>query len=184
MDLSLELSFMYYELLYIIPNKYSETEYKEINQKIKEMAQKENLEILTEEDLGKKKLAYPIKHFFNGYYLTINFKAENKEKILKFEQKLKVMPEVLRHQIVKYKDWQLTAKKDREALLASQRERLKEKASSKNEAVSEKTMINFKDEDKSKDNSSSLKTEKGKGKKVDLSELDKKIDALLKDVDI
>jgi len=91
-----------HELLYIIPNQYSEDECKKINSKLKNIAEKESLKIINENSLGKKRLSYPIENIYHGYYFLINFATEEKDGLKKLSRAMKLMPEILRHQIVKY----------------------------------------------------------------------------------
>lgn len=49
---------------------------------------------------GKKKLAYPIKRFMEGYYVLVRLKMEPKS-IKEFEANLRISEEVLRHLLVK-----------------------------------------------------------------------------------
>src|SRR6056297_653635 len=90
----------HYELLYIIPNNFTEEEAGQIQEKIKEQITQKGGEFSREENWGKKKLAYPIKNFNHGYYNLVEFDSytEDMEKISQF---LKLLDEVLRFQVVK-----------------------------------------------------------------------------------
>ncbi|MFH0854710.1 MAG: 30S ribosomal protein S6 [bacterium] len=175
---------MIYELLYIIPNKYSEIEAKEIHLKIIELAKKQGLEIINEENLGTKKLAYPIKQSYFGYYLLVHFKFEDADNLLSFNQKLIIMPEVLRSQIIKYKE--LPKKTDilkfnqAEASIETVESILKEETNEEEKEIkpiitaeTKPIIEELKIEEKSKD----------ERKKINLNDLDKKIDELLENVD-
>ena len=50
----------YYELLYIISNKYSEDEVKPIIEKVEKIIKENGGAIISAEEWGKKRLAYPI----------------------------------------------------------------------------------------------------------------------------
>jgi small subunit ribosomal protein S6 len=52
------------------------------------------------EQLGKRKLAYPIKQFMEGNYLLIRFQLEPKL-TKEFEANLQISEEVLRHLLIK-----------------------------------------------------------------------------------
>ncbi len=52
---------------------------------------------------GKKKLAYPIKHFLEGNYVLTRFKAKPLA-IKELEINLKISEDVLRHLVVKLED--------------------------------------------------------------------------------
>lgn len=93
---------MLYELLYIIPTPYTEKEVPNIQKSVDEVIEGIGAKIIYQENLGSKKLAYPIKHIRRGFYISVNFESEPSN-IKKIEAKLKLMPEVLRFQIVKIK---------------------------------------------------------------------------------
>ena len=52
---------------------------------------------------GKKKLAYPIKHFLEGIYVLTKFKI-NPAQCKELETNLKISEEVLRHLLIKLSD--------------------------------------------------------------------------------
>ncbi len=91
---------MNYEILYIIPAKYSETEFEEINKKVPAILEEAGAKIERTDNWGKRKLAYQIKHFRYGYYTLIIFSAEA-EVLEKITQKLNLNQDVIRFQIVK-----------------------------------------------------------------------------------
>ncbi|MFH1225746.1 MAG: 30S ribosomal protein S6 [bacterium] len=88
-----------YELLYIIPGKYTEEEVGPIRTAVKGLLVKNQAQLIRELDLGKKKLAYPIQQDHYGYYILTDFDAPG-ESVAKLESALKLMPEIRRHQIV------------------------------------------------------------------------------------
>lgn len=90
----------FYELLYIISNKFTEDEAKEINEKVEGIITANGAVVTFREDWGKKKLAYPISNFNYGYYRYIEFDATT-EKIAKIERTIKLSSDVLRHQLLK-----------------------------------------------------------------------------------
>jgi small subunit ribosomal protein S6 len=93
---------MLYELFYIVPTSYTEKKMPEIQQKVREIIEKENGKIVYEENRGDRKLAYPIKKVQRGFYILVNFEAEP-NKIKKIDENLKLLPEVLRFMILKIK---------------------------------------------------------------------------------
>ncbi len=162
---------MFYEVMYIIPNKYSEDEAKEIKTKVNNLAASEGFAIAKDDTMGKRKLAYPIKQNYFGYYELLYLKNDNEGNLAAFGQKLKIMPEILRHQIIKYKNLPEPAVKAN--IINNPNEIAKDAGKEEKEAVAvqaapEKTSIE----------------EKKETKKVDLKELDKKLDELLENVDV
>jgi small subunit ribosomal protein S6 len=89
----------HYELLYIIPGKYTEEEIDTIGNKVIEVVKGYGGEITFTDNLGDKKLSFPIDGMQTGSYLVIEFNAEP-ARIKDLDGELKLTPEVLRHQIV------------------------------------------------------------------------------------
>lgn len=146
----------HYELLYIISNKFSEDELAPINAKVVKILESNEAKITLSEDWGKKKLAYPIKNFSFGYYHLIEFDA-NGEKLKKITRSFRMANEILRYMIVikPYKS---------------------EKEIKKEKEISEKIAIKTAEHEK-------LEQEKTKGK-VDLKDLDEKLDKILETDDL
>ena len=89
----------HYEILFIVPNKFTEDEAKKIATKVETMIIEAEGKITFGEFWGKKKLAYKIKHNEYGYYGLFEFDLE-KEILAKIENDLRLSTEILRHQIV------------------------------------------------------------------------------------
>lgn len=89
-----------YELLYIIPNQYTDEEAKKIKKKIDAMLKGFGAIIGIEEDMGKKKLAYPIGQVAHGYYILSEFELEDGAKLAEINNNLRLDKEILRAQIV------------------------------------------------------------------------------------
>jgi small subunit ribosomal protein S6 len=90
----------HYELLYIISNKFTEEEVVPLEQKVEALITANDGQITFRENWGKKRLAYPIDGFTFGYYRYIEFDLLP-EKTSKLERSIRLMHEVLRHQIIK-----------------------------------------------------------------------------------
>jgi len=89
-----------YELLYILSSQYTEDEVPPLAEKVNKMLEKYGAKITKGENLGKKKLAYPIKKFYQGYYMLNEFELEGKN-VDSLSTQLKLSDEILRHIIVK-----------------------------------------------------------------------------------
>lgn len=85
-----------YELTYIIPDKFSETEIQPIAEKIKKLL---GTNIIKESTLGRRKLAYPILKNNFGYYFTLVFESEP-ENLHKIDSKLKTEEDIIRNLII------------------------------------------------------------------------------------
>ena len=88
-----------YELLYIIPSKYTEDEVKSVMDKIKGILQDNGAAVSEMHNLGKRRLAYPIKHVRFGNYVLVWFQGD-KAAVAKMGEILRLSAEVLRHIIV------------------------------------------------------------------------------------
>ena len=148
----------HYELLYIISNKYTEDELGPIMDKVKKTINDKGGNITYSEEWGKKRLAYPIKHFYYGYYILMEFDLVGSEAV-KIDQALKMMNEILRYQIV--------SKKIKTAEEIEQDKKIADKIAAKQAKVE-------KEEEK----------KEVKKKKVDLKDLDEKLDKILEAEDL
>lgn len=144
----------HYELLYIISNKYTEDEIKPIIEKVKKIINNRGGKITLTDEWGKKRLAYPIKNFGYAYYVLVEFDLEGK-KLKDIDWDLRMMNEVMRHQIVIKK-------------IKTEEEIKKEEEISKK--IADKKVEKEKVEEK---------VEEKKKEKVDLDELDEKLDKIL-----
>jgi len=88
-----------YELLTIVPAKYTEEELKKLSDKVGEIVTKTGGTVTETIVLGKRKLAYPIQHARYGYYVMVNFDAE-KDVIANINRTLSLTTELLRHLVI------------------------------------------------------------------------------------
>lgn len=95
-----------YELLLILPGTLDEKEVEARSQEILTVV-KEHGSDVTVENMGKNRLAYPIKQIRYGYYFAVTFKAEAKD-VKTLEQKFSLMRDVLRA-IISYYNTDITA---------------------------------------------------------------------------
>lgn len=167
----------HYEMLFIIPNKFTEDEAKAIEERIGKAIAAANGEITYSEDWGKKKMAYAIGGYNYGYYKLAEFDLPGAE-LKALDNSLRLSSDILRHQIVKIKKRtpeQIAADKKTSEELAKKRRGQDEEAAAKPvaaEAVEEKTSTLATEEKPAEER----KTAK---KKTDLKDLDKKLDDIL-----
>ena len=88
-----------YELLYIIPAKYTEAEVKSIMDKVKGIVEAGSGKVSEMHNLGKRRLAYPVKHVRFGNYVLVWFTADPAV-AGKINDVLRLTAEVLRHVVV------------------------------------------------------------------------------------
>ncbi|HBU07399.1 MAG TPA: 30S ribosomal protein S6 [Candidatus Magasanikbacteria bacterium] len=84
-----------YELMFILPGTLSEDEVPALVNKVKAVLEENGVEKLTISDMGKSRLAYPIKHIRYGYFSLAHFEAENNAIVI-INGKLRLMSELLR----------------------------------------------------------------------------------------
>jgi small subunit ribosomal protein S6 len=93
----------HYELLYIIPLKINMDENPDpIINKVTETLNTLGAEITSQENLSKKKLAYPINNIRYGYYILVEFNMSG-EGLMKLQRELTLSADILRFQVVKKK---------------------------------------------------------------------------------
>ncbi|MFA5124574.1 MAG: 30S ribosomal protein S6 [Patescibacteria group bacterium] len=153
-----------YELLYIISNQYTDDEAAKIKAKIDGMLKGFGAVIGLEENLGKKKLAYPINRIAHGYYLLNEFELEDGNQLKQINEFLRLDKEILRAQIV------IKKKLSPEEI---EKQKKREQAAELRRAAGEKT------EEKAKPAEA-----KKESKKVDIKDLDEKLEEILKTDDL
>jgi len=153
----------HYELLYIIPVKVEDDKLIKTMEDVAGLIKKNGGEITKDDNLGKLKLAYPIKHVYQGHYVLVEFNMK-KNKLRYFERDLKLEPDVLRHMVVVKKiKTEVESAKEKQI-----QERIKkEKAKELEEKKEKKGISSFK------------KLSKDGEKKVGIEDLDKKLDEIL-----
>lgn len=91
---------MKYELLIIIPAKYSETELPGVIEGVVKHVKSFGIELLSQEDKGKQKLAYPVRDLRFGQVLVLKIEAEPAV-AKKLNTELRLKPEIARHMLAK-----------------------------------------------------------------------------------
>lgn len=94
---------MIYEIMYIVPSMFSDTEIDGITKTVNAYYEKHGAEVKKTENLGKLKLAYTIKGVTHGTYI-LNFIEAAGESVAKIDQELRLAEQVLRHLVVKRED--------------------------------------------------------------------------------
>lgn len=174
---------MSYELLYLIPTKFTENEVPQITAKVNELIKKYNGEITKEESLGKRKIAYPIKQNRHGHFVFAQIQMPP-ESLPRFNQDLNNLSEVLRHSITRYAPGSFEpTKKTRIAPLEGQQTEETKKISQEITKAESDILTAPVDspavsESQPKESPSKEKLDKSK---VSLEDLDKKLEEILSD---
>jgi small subunit ribosomal protein S6 len=88
-----------YELLYIIGAQFTDDEIDTVRENVKKVIEKVGGKISRDENLGKIKLAYPIKKMRHGTYILLHVEVES-EAVKSLDKEFRLHDDVLRHQIV------------------------------------------------------------------------------------
>ncbi len=180
-----EIGANHYEILFIIPNNYTEDEAKKIIQNTEEMIKKEGGEMTHQEYWGKKKLAYEIKNFHHGYYQLFEFDLDG-EKLAALDRKLKLSSEVLRHQIVRRKKRsteEIEKEKARQEKSAKDDKKAEEPAKKTVEKPKEEPKTEVKEKEDPKEKTTEKKEDK-KDDKGNMKDLDERLEGILDSSDL
>ncbi len=105
-----------YELGFILNPEVGEEQTRAILERIEQIATNHGGQVVRVNQWGRRRLAYPIEHHRDGYYVFIDMILPT-ETIVELDRTLKVSEEVLRH-LMKRRDPK-TAQKEREAQAAA-----------------------------------------------------------------
>ncbi len=90
-----------YETLFVVKPTLTEEEIATQIAKIKDVLAKEGAELLATDEMGMKRLAYPVEKNSRGYY-TILFYKTSGSTIAELERNLKINEDVIKFLTVKY----------------------------------------------------------------------------------
>ena len=88
------LSMPQYELMYLLGSHVADTDIPQISEQIQKFVGDFGGTDIVENQLGKKKLAYPIKKTRNGNYVTVNFAMDTK-KINDLDAKIRTQSQLI-----------------------------------------------------------------------------------------
>ncbi|PKM91150.1 30S ribosomal protein S6 [Candidatus Falkowbacteria bacterium HGW-Falkowbacteria-1] len=155
---------IHYEILFIIPNKFTDDEAQKVFKKVGGIIVSNDGKISMEDYWGKRKFAYPINHEYYGYYGLYEFDLE-RNLIAKINDTLRLDKEVVRFIIVKKEvKSEEQIKKDKKI-----KEKIENKKNEEIENKKEEVKKEIKKTSKKKDG----------GEKLDLKNLDEKLEDVL-----
>ncbi len=96
-----DLLMNHYETLFVVKATLTQEEITAQVDKIKSVLDAEGAELLATNDMGMRKLAYPVQKNLRGYYTVLYFDAKG-ETIAELERNLKINEEVIKFLTVKY----------------------------------------------------------------------------------
>ena len=164
----------HYEILFIIPNKFTDEEAKTVASQVEKNIAEAGGKVTHKEYWGKKRLAYAIKQNAFGYYGLFEFDLEGAS-LAKIDQSLRLSADVLRHQIV--------VKKAKTAEEIAREAEIRAKIDSKKAAADKKQ----EEKVKAAVPSAAAPVSKSKEKndnRVDLKDLDEKLEGILNAKDL
>ena len=178
----------HYELTTIIDSNIPDNEHPEVIEKIKELITKNKGKISSENNLGRKKLSYPIEKSLKGVFICLEFDIEPKT-LKPIEKELKLNKNIIRYLIIKKpenvkpiiaEDPKKKEKKVKEEKPEVKIEEIKEeKPEVKIEEIKEEKPETTENIVENLDQGEKNKGEEDK--KTNLNELDKKLDEILND---
>ncbi len=89
-----------YEVMFIVKSTQESNEIKKTGEAMKKIITENKGKVVEFNELGEKKLAYPIKKELNGYYFVMVVEA-NKETISELNRKASINESILRHLIIR-----------------------------------------------------------------------------------
>jgi small subunit ribosomal protein S6 len=92
-----------YEMISILNPELTENNLKDPMQTAEKIINKFKGEVFSVEEWGKRRLAYPIQKFAEGYYFQLNFNGPH-EMVKEIQRVLKLNEQVLRFQIIQVKE--------------------------------------------------------------------------------
>jgi len=90
-----------YETLFVVKPTLTEEEIAATITKVKDILAKEGAELVGTNDMGMRKLAYPVQKNDRGYYTVLFYKAEGTV-INELERNLKINEDIIKFLTVKY----------------------------------------------------------------------------------
>ncbi len=89
-----------YEVMFIVKSANESDEIKATAETMKTTVSENSGKVVEFQELGEKKLAYPIKKEISGYYYVMKIDAKN-ETITELDRKASLNENILRHLIIK-----------------------------------------------------------------------------------
>lgn len=91
-----------YELMYIINPVLTDEQTKDIVQRVTAFMKEHEVGVVEINEIGSRRLAYPIEKKKNGYYVLVNFRTADGSFIATFDRALRINDEIMRHLILRY----------------------------------------------------------------------------------
>ena len=90
-----------YEVMYVVRPNIEDEARKAVVERFKGILSSNGSEIIEEKDWGKRRLAYEIQDFTEGFYNIVRVKSENDEAISEFDRLAKISDDIISHIVVR-----------------------------------------------------------------------------------
>ena len=89
-----------YEIMFIVKSTLDEASIKNYTKEVQKLITDNKGKVIEFKEMGRKKLAYPIKKEVSGYYYVMTVEVTH-ETLQEFDRKVSINENVLRHLIIK-----------------------------------------------------------------------------------
>lgn len=90
-----------YEIMYIIRPNIEEEAKKSVIERFDNVLTSEGAEIIESKDWGKRRLAYEIEDFRDGFYRLVTLTSQTAEAVQEFDRLAKISDDIIRHMVIK-----------------------------------------------------------------------------------
>lgn len=87
--------------MYIIRPNIEEEAKKSVIERFDNVFTSEGAEIIESKDWGKRRLAYEIEDFRDGFYRLVTLTSQNAEAVQEFDRLAKISDDIIRHMVIK-----------------------------------------------------------------------------------
>ena len=89
-----------YEIMYIIRPDIEEEAQTNLIERFNNILTENGAEIEKVDEMGKRRLAYEVKNYRDGYYIVVNF-AGGQQAVDEFDRQAKFTDDIVRHMVVR-----------------------------------------------------------------------------------
>ena len=90
-----------YEIMYIVRPNIEEDAKKALVERFNGILSSEGSEVLEEKDWGKRRLAYEINDFKEGFYNIVRIKTDNNKSTDEFQRLAKINDDIIRYIVIR-----------------------------------------------------------------------------------
>ena len=90
-----------YEIMYVVRPNIEEDAKKAVVERFNSILASEGSEVLEEKDWGKRRLAYEIEDFKEGFYNIVRIKTDNNRATDEFQRLAKINDDIIRYIVIR-----------------------------------------------------------------------------------